>query len=101
MSVLEIKESEFKSKIGKDIQIVNFHGTWCGPCKMLSPILEQISNSIEVFKIDIDENKEFTSKMGVQSVPTTFIYQNGEIQDTITGFVPFEVLEKRIKDIKI
>ncbi len=102
MATIEIKEIEFNDKINetKGIQIVNFHGTWCGPCRMLAPVLEDISNNYDVFKIDIDNNKGLSNKMEIQNIPATFIYKNGEMKEKIVGYFTKEVLNNKIKEIK-
>lgn len=99
MAIKMINKTEVKDSTATGVSVVNVFGTWCGPCKMMSPILEEISNETPVFKVDVDENKEWAQEMKVQGVPTTFVFKDGEIKDTIVGFVPKEVLETRIKAI--
>ncbi len=68
--------------------LVDFFATWCGPCKMLSPILEEISEikeNFDIAKIDIDENTELAEKYGIESVPTMIIFKDGEILNRIVG----------------
>lgn len=81
--------------------IVDFYASWCGPCKMLAPVLENVKNkyegSIKVMKIDIDENKEIASKYSIMSVPTLMFFANGELVRKEVGFMPQEKLEDIIK----
>lgn len=70
--------------------LVDFYATWCGPCKTLSPVLDQMKETylgkVEIVKIDIDENFELASKYDIRSVPTIMIFKNGEIIKTMKGF---------------
>ncbi len=69
--------------------LVDFFATWCGPCQMLAPVLEKISNErndIEIAKVDIDENMETAIKYGIDVVPTLKIFKNGNIVNSLEGF---------------
>jgi len=69
--------------------LVDFFATWCGPCQMLAPVLEKISNErndIEIAKVDIDENMEIAIKYGIDVVPTLKIFKNGNIVNSLEGF---------------
>ena len=99
MAVENIMGSEVESKVKEGITIVNVFGSWCGPCQMFAPILEDVSSDISVYKIDIDTNQEFGKKMQIAGVPSTFIYKDGILKDTITGFIPKETLLTKVKEI--
>lgn len=81
--------------------IVDFYASWCGPCKMMAPVLESIKSkyegSIKIIKIDIDENREIASKYSIMSVPTLMFFVNGELVRKEIGFMPQEKLEDIIK----
>ncbi|MBQ6142944.1 MAG: thioredoxin [Clostridia bacterium] len=81
--------------------IVDFYASWCGPCKMMAPVLESIKNkyegSIKIIKIDIDESREIASKYSIMSVPTLMFFVNGELVRKEIGFMPQEKLEDIIK----
>ena len=86
--------------ITNNITVVDFYATWCGPCRMLSPVLEEISNeNIEVIKIDIDKFEELTRSFGIMSVPTLQIYKDKELKKQITGYLSKEELMEVIKNI--
>lgn len=75
--------NKFNELIAKDkVTLVDFHATWCGPCKMMSPILEQVKTSlgdqVTIIKIDVDKNQALAQQQGVQSVPTLKIFRNGQ-----------------------
>ena len=81
--------------------IVDFFATWCGPCKMLGPIIEQLSDEydgkISIGKVDIDENSDLAQKYEIMSVPTVIFLQNGEIKCSKSGFMSKEQLDDVIK----
>jgi len=81
--------------------LVDFYATWCGPCKALSPILEQLkeqyNNQIQILKIDVDENPELASKYDIRSIPTLMTFKNGEILQTMKGFTGKAKIEDLIK----
>lgn len=77
--------------------IMEFFATWCNPCKMLAPVIEELYNkldNIEVYKLDVDENSKLADDLDIHSVPTLVIYKGGEIKKVLMGFQPLAVLEK-------
>ncbi len=84
-----IKSEDFENRVLKNekIILVDFFATWCGPCKMLSPILEQVAQETdaEIVKVDIDESMDLARKFGIMSVPTMILFKNGEEIDRATG----------------
>ncbi len=81
--------------------LVDFFATWCGPCKMQSPILDQLKEKVgdaaTIVKVDVDRNPELSAKYQVRSVPTLIIFKNGEPQWRASGLQQLEVLEDKIK----
>ncbi|GAA0071915.1 thioredoxin [Clostridium sardiniense] len=101
--VKHINENEFDVEVLKEegVVVVDFFATWCGPCKMLAPVLEDVQSEMEdvkIVKVDIDENKMAAQKYGVQNIPTIKIFKNGEEVTTKVGFSPKEVLVETIKE---
>ena len=87
----EVKLSDYK---GKKVYL-KFWASWCGPCKMLAPVLEEVSNeltNIEFYKINVDENQEAAGEFGVMSIPTLLVMKNGEVLEEKTGYQPKEAL---------
>lgn len=71
--------------------LIDFWASWCGPCKMLSPVIDEISeerDDIKVCKINVDDEGELTAKFGVMSIPTLILMENGEVKNTSVGFKP-------------
>lgn len=81
--------------------LVDFFATWCGPCKMMQPILEQVSQQlgeqVRIVKIDVDKNQQLASQLQVSSVPTLAIFKNGEIVWRQPGVQPATVLAEKLK----
>ena len=80
---------EVKAAIAEGTVLVDFFATWCGPCKMLSPVLEEVANenpNIAVLKIDVDEVGELAARYGIQAIPTLMLFKNGQRVETRTGY---------------
>lgn len=99
MSVIYGNEKDFENLINKDLVVVDFFATWCGPCKMLGPVLESLEG-IDVVKIDVDECPDLARKYGIMSVPTLMLFSNGELKNKQSGFMPKEALEDWILENK-
>ena len=91
MAVVEIKENEFDEVVLKSDKpvFVDFYATLCGPCKMMSPIIDEIAEelgeSIKVGKVDSDENMQLAEEFGIMSIPTIMIFENGQVIKTFNG----------------
>lgn len=76
--------------------LVDFWATWCGPCRMVAPVLEEIAEEyadrVVVGKINVDDEPELAAKFGIMSIPTIMLIQDGEIKETVVGFRPKEQL---------
>ncbi len=80
--------------------LVDFWATWCGPCRMVAPIIEEIAeenDDIKVCKVDVDEQSELAEKFGIQSIPTLIVFKNGEITNKAVGSRPKEDILALIK----
>lgn len=79
---------------GKGSGIVDFYADWCGPCKMLAPILEEVDAS--VYKINVDKDGALAAKFGIVSIPTLLFFKDGELYDKVVGLVSKEEIEERL-----
>ena len=91
MAVIHVNKDDFENEVlGSDTPVlVDFFATWCGPCKMLSPILEQVaeeSDKVKIVKTDIDENMDIAEKYGIMSIPTLIMFDKGEEVAREVGF---------------
>lgn len=89
-------KDEFNKVIQKRV-LVDFYANWCGPCKMLSPVVERVSNEIEVAKVDVDKLNDVAREYGVMSIPCLILFDNGVEQKRNIGFIPEEKIREFIK----
>ena len=95
-----INSQEFDNTIESGVVVVAFFATWCGPCKMLSPVIDELSGELEnvnFVKVDIDQSMDLAQKFKIVSVPTLKVFKNGEEVDTLMGFMPKEVLKSKVE----
>jgi len=93
--IIHGNEENFNELISSGEVLVDFFATWCGPCRMLSPVLEEMSterSGVKIVKIDVDECPNLSRKYGVMSVPTLFLFKDGKEISKQNGFMPKEVL---------
>ena len=91
---LEITDANFEETVLKSDKpvVVDFWAAWCGPCRMVGPIIDEISKEYDgkavVGKVDVDANQDFASKYGVRNIPTVLVFQNGEVVERQVGVAP-------------
>ena len=98
--ITELNEQNYKTFTEGELVLVDVWATWCGPCKMISPIVDEISSDyqgrLSVGKLDADSNRETITELGVRNIPTILLYKNGEIVDKSTGVVTKQKLVEMI-----
>ena len=99
---VEITDSNFEEIINSEKPVlVDFWAEWCGPCKMIGPLVEELANEFEgkaiIGKVDVDTNPEVSAKFGIRSIPTLLVFKGGKIVDKQVGAVPKSVLSEKIE----
>ncbi len=99
-----IKTNEFINEVEnkKGTVVVDFFATWCGPCKMLSPVYdslgEQMKEKTEFLKVDIDQSMELAQRFSVTTVPTVIVFKDGKEMDRLVGFIPKNNLQDKVEE---
>ncbi|MBP3873534.1 MAG: thioredoxin [Lachnospiraceae bacterium] len=92
MSVKKINSPEFQSAIAGGVSVVDFNATWCGPCRMLGPVLEELSEEMagkaSFYAMDVDDNPDIAASFGINSIPYVAVFKDGQKVDEQIGFVP-------------
>jgi thioredoxin 1 len=99
---VEITDSNFEEIINSEKPVlVDFWAEWCGPCKMIGPVVEELANEFDgkaiIGKVDVDTNPGVSAKFGIRSIPTLLVFKGGEIVDKQVGAVPKSVLSQKIE----
>jgi thioredoxin 1 len=104
MAISHVTDQTFSTETNSGVVLVDFWAPWCGPCKMIAPVLEELDSElggkVKIVKVDVDENQETAGKFGIMSIPTLLVLKDGEVVDKVVGFSPKEalagVLEKHV-----
>ncbi|MGL4534227.1 MAG: thioredoxin [Fusobacteriaceae bacterium] len=98
--IINITAENFKSEVldNPGVVLLDFWASWCGPCKMLAPILEELAEetTVKICKVDVDSNNELAGEFKIRSIPTIIIFKNGEKVDEMVGFKAKEELKEKL-----
>ncbi len=99
---IEVTDANFDQIINSDKPVlVDFWAEWCGPCKMIGPIVEELAGDYEgkavIAKMDVDMNPQVPAKFGIRSIPTLLVFKNGQVVDKQVGAVPKSVLNQKLQ----
>jgi len=102
MAIVNATDQTFSAETSSGLVLADFWATWCGPCKMIAPVLEELDaemgDKVKIVKLDVDENQETAAKYGVMSIPTLILFKDGEIVDKVIGYRPKEALQEVINN---
>ena len=102
-AAVTINEANFDSEVTKSTQpvLVDFWAEWCGPCKMIAPVLDEIAKekagTIKVAKVNVDDNQSLSMRYNVRAIPTLLFFKNGEVRDQVTGMTSKKDLLSRLE----
>ncbi len=100
MAISNVTDKNFSEETAEGLVLADFWAPWCGPCKMIAPVLEELddemSDKVKIVKLDVDDNQETAGKYGVMSIPTLLLLKDGKVVDQVVGFQPKEALEELI-----
>ena len=103
-NAVAVTDSTFEAEIEKHegLAVVDFWAAWCGPCRLVAPILDQLASEYQgkakVAKLDVDSNQRTTTRFGVRSIPTILFFKDGKLVDQVIGAVPRSKLESKFKE---
>ncbi|MBU1446138.1 thioredoxin [Patescibacteria group bacterium] len=107
MSEVIFNDENFAAEVenASGVVLVDFFATWCGPCKMLAPVIEELAGEYagkcKIGKLDVDQGPKAAQKYGVQSIPTILIFKDGQVVDTSLGFKSKDVLKEKINNVLV
>jgi len=104
-AVLEVSDATFDKDVLQSEQpvLVDFWAVWCGPCKAISPIVDDLATAfagkLKVVKVNVDQNGATPSRYGIRGIPALLFFKNGKVADQIVGYVPREVIEEKVNRV--
>ncbi len=97
--MVKLENENLEEIVKNGVHLVDFFADWCGPCKMLMPVLESISDKVSIIKVNVDEHQDLATKYSIMSIPTLIIFKNGEVVKELIGFRSGEQLLDEINNV--
>ena len=100
--IVTLSAANFEQEVAKSSQpvLVDFWAEWCGPCKMIAPLLDELAeekvNQVKIGKVNVDDNQELATRFGIRAIPTLLLFQGGQVKETIVGMTGKKDLEKKL-----
>ncbi len=100
--IVTLSTGNFEQEVDKSLTpvLVDFWAEWCGPCKMLGPLLDELAEEkvgkVKVGKVNVDDNQELATRFGIRAIPTLLLFQGGQVKETIVGMTGKKDLEKKL-----
>ncbi|MFQ3670384.1 MAG: thioredoxin [Verrucomicrobiia bacterium] len=101
-NIVELTSKNFKEQVldATGVVLVDFWAEWCGPCKMIAPVLDQIADQhvgkVKITKVNVDHASDLAAQFNIRSIPTLLIFQDGTVKDQLVGVLPKKVLEEKL-----
>ena len=103
--VTEVNDANFEQEVLKSSQpvLVDFWATWCGPCRALAPVVDQVATEyngrLKVMKMDVDQNNATPGRYGIRGIPALLLFKDGKVADQIVGYVPKDTIDKTVSKV--
>ncbi len=103
--VTEVNDAEFEAKVLKSDTpvLVDFWAAWCGPCRALAPVVDQVASEnqgkLKVMKMDVDKNNQMPGRYGIRGIPALLVFKDGKVVEQIVGFVPKTTIDQKLQGV--